>query len=158
MDLSVKWEAPFDLLNGGKENLIYTAEGLDDWQDVPGVYMFARIFNSKVIPLYIGEAEKLGKRARQHFKRSTFLMNSIKKARNGKKVLILGRFSPKPGQRTKKSIELLERVLIYHALNEGYQLFNKQGTRTPGHKVNFSGYLGARNFTGTSLSIIVKTD
>jgi len=152
MDLSIKWRAPVDLLNGDKQNLIYVADGLDDWWDVPGVYMFARVFNNEVSPLYIGKAEKLGCRASQHFKNNTRLMNGIKKAASGSKVIILGSFSPKPGQSTKKCIALIERALIDHALTDGHKLLNVQGTRTPAHKVSFSGYLGARNITGRSLS------
>ena len=152
MDMSVKWHAPVDLLSGDKENLIYIANGLDEWWDVPGVYMFARIFNDEVSPLYIGKAEKLGCRAWQHFKNNTRLMNGIKKASSGKKVLILGGFLPKPGQSTKKCIALIERALIDHALTEGHKLLNVQGTRTPSHKVSFSGFLGARHLTGKSLS------
>ncbi|WP_295972405.1 hypothetical protein [uncultured Xanthomonas sp.] len=156
MDLSVKWHAPINLLKGDKENLIYVAEGLDDWYDVPGVYMFARVFDEGVSPLYIGRAESLGARAWQHFKSNTRLMNGIKKATNGRKVLVLGEFSPKPGQSTKKCIALIERALIDHALTEGHKLLNVQGTRTPSHKVSFSGYLGARHLTGTSLSFRAK--
>ncbi len=152
MDLSVKWHAPIDLLNGDKQNLIYVANGLDDWYGVPGVYMFARIFDGCVSPLYIGKAESIGVRAWQHFKSNTRLMNEIKKANSGQKVIILGEFSPKPGQSTKKCIALIERALIDHALTEGHKLLNVQGTRTPSHKVSFSGYLGARHLTGKSLS------
>lgn len=151
MDLKVKWQAPIDLLAGDNQNLIYVAEGLDDWQGVPGVYMFARIFNGEVSPLYIGKAENLGKRAWQHFKNNTRLMTSIKKAKNGSKVLILGEFSAKPGQNTKKCIALIERALIDHALTAGYKLFNVQGTKTSANTVSFSGHLGARNITGKSL-------
>lgn len=152
MDLSIKWRAPVTLLNGDKQNLIYVAEGFDDWWDAPGVYMFARIFNDEVYPLYIGKAERLGFRAWQHFKSNTQLMNGIKKAPSGSKVLILGKFSPKPGQSTKKCIGLIERALIDHALTDGHKLLNVQGTRTPSHQVSFTGYLGARHLTGKSLS------
>ena len=151
MDLNVKWHSPIHLLNGDKQNLIYVADGLDDWWGVPGVYLFARIFNEDVSPLYIGKAENLGARAWQHFKNSTLLMNRIKKAPSGNKALIIGKFSPKPGQNTKKCIALIERALIDHMLTEGHQLFNVQGTRTPAHKVGFTGFLGARNITGKSL-------
>lgn len=156
MDLSVKWHQPKTLLNGDKQNLIYVADGLDDWYETPGVYMFARVFDKNVHPLYIGKAEDLGKRIWQHFKSNTRLMNGIKKATNGRKVLILGEFSPKPGQSATKCIALIERALIDHALTEGHKLLNVQGTRTPSHKVSFSGYLGARHLTGKSLSFRAK--
>ena len=156
MDLSIKWQPPIDLLDGDDQNLIYVANGLNDWMDVPGVYMFARIFNDQVSPLYIGKAEGLGRRAWQHFKKNTQLMNGIKKAPNGRKVLILGKFTAKPGQSTIKCIALVERALIDHALTEGHTLLNVQGTRAAFHTVNFSGNLGARHLTGKSLSFRAK--
>lgn len=152
MELNVKWHAPIKLIDGDHDNLIYTAEGIEDWADTPGVYMFARVFNDKVTPLYIGKAERLGVRALQHFKKSTQLMNGIRKARNGAKVLIFGQFTPKSGQSTAKCIGLIERALIDHALTEGHTLLNVQGTRTPSHTVNFSGHQATTRNTGKNLS------
>ena len=152
MELSIKWHQPIPLLDGDKDNLIYVAEGLDSWRDVPGVYMFARIFNDEICPLYIGKAESIGSRAWQHFKSNTKLMTSIKKSSNGARVFIPGKFMPKPGQSTKKCIALVERALIDHALAEGYELLNVQGAKTPTHRIRLSGFLGVRNITGKSLS------
>lgn len=156
MELSIKWHQPISLIDGDEHNLIYVADGLDSWRDVPGVYMFARIFNSEVFPLYIGKAESIGTRAWQHFKNNTKLMMSIKKSSNGARVFIPGEFTPKPGQSTKKCIALVERALIDHALAEGYELLNVLGTKTPTHKISLSGYLAARNITGKSLSLKAK--
>lgn len=156
MDLNVKWYKPIPLLDGDKQNLIFVADGLDEWFEVPGVYMFARIFNEQVYPLYIGKAEDIGKRVWQHFKNSTKLMNGIKKSANGARVIIPGAFTPKPGQSTKKCIDLIERALIDHALTEGYELINVLGTKTPFHQVHFSGFLRARDITGKSLSFKAK--
>ncbi len=156
MDLSIKWHKPIPLIDGDKENLIYIAEGLESWWDVPGVYMFARVFKSEIYPLYIGKAENIGGRAWQHFKSNTKLMTGIKKTANGARVFIPGQLTPKPGQSTKKCIAIVERALIDHALTEGYELLNVQGTKTPSHQVNFSGFLGARNITGKSLRFKAK--
>lgn len=152
MHLNIKWHKPISLVDGDKQNLIYVANGLDAWQGVPGVYMFARIFDEEVSPLYIGKAENIAARAWQHFKNNTKLMTSIKKSAKGYKVLIPGEFVARPGQSTKKCLGLIERALIDHALTEGHELFNVHGTKTPSHHVNFSGYLGARNITGQKLS------
>ena len=156
MDLSVKWHKPIRLLDGDKQNLIYVAEGLDAWKGVPGVYMFARIFDEEISPLYIGKAESLGDRVWQHFKNNTRLMKGVEKAANGTKVVVLGKFTPKSGQSTKKCVDLIERALIDHALTEGHKLLNVQGTRTAAHRVTFSGHLPARNITGRSLSFRAK--
>ena len=79
-------------------------------------------------------------------------MTSIKKSANGSRVLIPGKFTPKPGQSTTRCIKLIERAWIDHALTSGYELLNIQGTKTPAHTIRLSGYLKARNITGTSLS------
>ena len=156
MDLNIKWHKPINLIDGGKENLIYLIRCIGSSLDFPGVYMFARIYNGVTYPLYIGKAESIEKRVWQHFKNNVKLMNSIKNAAKGLRVFIPGQFTPKPGQNTKKCIALIEKALIDHALTEGYELFNIQGTRTPAHQVCFSGFLGARNITGKSLSFKAK--
>ena len=156
MELSIKWYKPIPLIDGDEQNLIYVADNLDSWNDVPGVYMFCRIFDGQTYPLYIGKAEDIGGRIWQHFKTNTKLMNTIKKAANGKRVIVPGEFTPKPGQNTKKCIAIVERSLISHALAEGYELLNIQGAKTPVHQLKFSGFLGARNLTGKSIGVKVQ--
>lgn len=156
MDLNVKWHKPIPLIDGHKQNLIYTAEGIDSWCGVPGVYMFCRQFDESLIPLYIGKAEDIAVRITQHFNTSTRLMKHISNAdrvKKGKKVLIIGQFIPKSGQSTRKCIAIIEKALIVHALAEGCELINVQGTRTPTNHIHFSGYLGARSFSGKQLSV-----
>ncbi len=152
MDLRIEWCDPIQLIDGDTDNLIYTVNGLDLFMGVPGVYIFARKFNNKIYPLYIGKAENIGLRATQHLKNNIKLMTSIKKSANGARVFIPGKFKPKRGQNTKMCIKLVEWALIDHALTKGYELLNVQGTKTPSHQVSFSGFLGARNITGVSLS------
>lgn len=153
MDLNIKWHKAVPLLDGDDSNLIYVAEGLDAFAETPGVYIFGRVYDGAIQPLYVGKADDLRKRAWQHFKNNTKLMNAIKKAGNGARVFVPGQFVPKPGQSTKKCIALIERALIDHALTEGYELLNVQGTKTAYHKINFSGFLPARNITGKLLSV-----
>lgn len=153
MNLNVKWHKPIPMVDGDDHDLIYTAAGLEACEGMAGVYMFCRIFNDKAIPLYIGRAENIASRVRQHFKSSTRLMKGLSKASKGARVMIAGEFVPKPGQATGKCIAVIERALIEHALTEGYELFNVQGTKTPTHQLHFSGFLGARNLTGKQLNI-----
>lgn len=149
MDIDIEWHRPIQLVDGQTENLIYTAKkgALDSWQGVAGVYMFCRMFNGEASPLYIGKAENIAGRISQHFKNNTRLMNSIRNAANGTRVVIPGKFIPKRGQNKKRCIAIVERALIDHALAEGYELFNIQGARTATHSIGFSGFLGARNIT-----------
>ena len=156
MELSIKWHTPIALLDGDEQNLIYTAGNLEKFDGVPGVYMFCRVFNGETSPLYIGKAEDIACRLQYHFEKNTKLMKRIEKTAKGAKVIIPGEFTSKPGQSTKKCIAIIERALIDHALAEGYDLLNIQGTKTVTHSIMFSGFLGARNLTGQKLSIKAK--
>ena len=156
MELNITWYQPIPLLDGEKQDLIYTAKNLEEWDGVPGVYMFCRVFDGEIFPLYIGKAENIAGRLRQHFKTSINLMKRIKKAAKGAKVVIPGEFTPKPGQSTKKCLTIIERALINHALTEGNELLNVQGTKTPTNRIKFSGFLGARNITGQTLNAEAK--
>lgn len=155
MNLEVKWCRPLNLKNGEKDGLIYKIENIDDWLGVGGVYMFCRRYNKTLIPLYIGKAENLGFRVKQHLN-SVKLMKSIQNAQSGEKVIIMGRYIPKSGQDRKKTIAIIEKSLIEHCLSEGYELLNIQGTKTPTHKISFNGYQLAKNVTGRELYVKAK--
>ncbi len=150
MKLELKWHLPQKLKDGSNNGLIYEIQGIDQWDDVAGVYMFCRKYGKSVVPLYIGQAIDIGSRIKQHLN-SVKLMNGIKDSLSGDKILIVGQFIPKPGQDKKKSISIIEKALIEHCLVEGIELLNKQGTKTKFHEVSVSGYLPARHITGQSI-------
>jgi len=83
-------------------------------------------------------------------------MIGIDKALSRTKVLVVGEFTAKPGQVMKKAISIVERTLIENVLSYGYELLNIQGTKTPTHQINFSGYLGARSLSGKSVTLAAK--
>jgi hypothetical protein len=62
-------------------------------------------------------------------------MLHLKKAKNGKRIVLVGRFISRPGQQEEKCLPLLERALIRYFLSEGYDLVNKQGTRLRRHEI-----------------------
>jgi len=154
MEFGINWGKPIILTDGTDQDLIYVADDeLNNWEGMPGVYIFARLYGDKVIPLYIGKTNNLGGRAWQHFKHNTRLMMGIRNAAKGKRVFIPGAFMARPGQNTQRCIALVESALISHALDSGYKLLNVKNTKTQAHTVNFSGYLGARNITKTRLQL-----
>jgi len=155
MNLEIKWHKPLKLKDGSKIGLIYKIDGLEAWNGLSGVYMFCRQYAKSLAPLYIGKADDVGRRIKQHLN-SIKLMKGIENSQNGDKILMLGTFVPKSGQNKQKAISSIEKALIEHALLEGYELLNKQGTKTPVHKISFSGYLPARNMTGQSMYIKAK--
>jgi len=150
MNLEIKWHHPITLEDGDDENLIYSIEEIQEWEDVPAVYMFCRNYGGSLVPLYIGRSKNVGQRITQHFN-TTKMMKSIQKSPKGEKVLVIGEFIPKPGQSIDTSLKVIEKTLIEHALTEGYELINKSGTKTPVHTLSFSGYKVAKDFSGPKM-------
>jgi hypothetical protein len=150
MNLEIKWHQPIILEDGDDDNLIFQVPNIENWQDVPSIYMFCRSYGGVIIPLYIGRSKNVGQRIKQHLN-TTKMMRSIEKALNGEKLLIIGEFIPKPGQKIDSSLKILERTLIEYALAEGHVLINKSGTKTPIHTISFNGYKAAKDFTGSTM-------
>jgi hypothetical protein len=158
MKLKIEWQKPRKLIDGRNQDLIYTIEGLDELYGMTGVYMFCRQHGTSLSPLYIGKAEDIGIRIKQHLKNNITLMMKIGRALNGNKVLVIGEFIAKPGQEKKKSISIIEQALIESALSKGYELLNVQGAKTPTHKINFSGCQSAKKMTRNSMNVAIKKE
>jgi hypothetical protein len=62
-------------------------------------------------------------------------MLHLQNAKNGKRVVLVGKFISKPGQQVGKCLPLLEKALIRYFLSEGHDLVNKQGTRLRRHEI-----------------------
>jgi hypothetical protein len=104
----------------------------------PGVYVFARRHGDSVAPLYIGQALRLRSRIEGQFN-SVKLMNGVKSAPSGKRILIVGALKLRRGQRKAKVLDAVESALIKRALAEGYRLLNQQGTKTKTHEIRSRG-------------------
>src|SRR6266568_1246372 len=130
MDIHITWYPPMPLSGGNPADLRYTVDGIEAWEDCLGVYMFCCWDHERVIPLYIGRAKNMYNRIREHLETAT-LMRRIAHGPRGDKVLVLGEYIPQPGQSSEKALAIVEKVLIDHALTEGYGLLNKAGTKTP---------------------------
>lgn len=153
MNLEIVWSQPIPLIDGDAENLIYIAPGIEEWAGYRGVYMFCRIYNGFLSPLYIGRSKNIANRIQQHLN-TIKMMRAIQKSPKGEKVLIVGELIKKRGQDEEASLRLAEKVLIDHALTEGFELINKAGTNPPYHSIAFSGYNVAKNFSGATMYAI----
>jgi hypothetical protein len=137
MKLKLEWARPVSLKDGSDENLIYTC----DHNKLPkkaGIYVFGRRYGTKIEALYVGRAESIQGRLRGQFKNLPLMLH-IQKAKAGKRVLLIGRFMPKPGQKMEKCLGLLERALIRHFLSEGHDLVNIQGATLRRHEITSLG-------------------
>ena len=143
MQLHVEWNRPLQLRDGTKQNLIYFVD-LEKVPDATGVYIFGRRWGSDFEALYVGKGTKLRSRVNGQFN-NLRLMQHIRNARSGKRILVAGTLVTKSGRATKtgtrsqKALTLTERALIRYFLSEGHDLVNKHGTRLRRHELTSSG-------------------
>jgi hypothetical protein len=144
MLLRLEWMRPLTLADATKQNMIYSF----DFKKLPnkaGVYVFGRKFGSQFEALYVGKAGNLQGRTKGQLN-NLKLMQHVKHAKNGKRLLLVGRFIPKPGQQENKCLGILERALIRYFLAEGHDLVNIQGTQLKRHEIHSAG--GKKNVPG----------
>ena len=136
MELLVEWSKPITLKDGSKHYLTYelSDKDLNKISFDGGIYVFGRRYGSTIKALYVGQATNLQKRIKQQLNNAK-LMNYLKGATKGNRVLLYGKAITKPGQTMKKFIAIVERTLIRHFLSEGCDLANKQGTRVRKHEI-----------------------
>ena len=137
MKLFVEWDRILKLKDATKEDLIYSVD-LQKVLTAPGVYVFARRWGSGFEALYVGKANGIRGRVKSQLN-NLRLMQHLKNAKIGGRVLLCGRIDTRPGQQLEKSLLLIERGLIRYFLSEGFDLVNKQGTRLRRHEVTASG-------------------
>ena len=87
---------------------------LKAWDGYAGVYMFCRLFNGSVIPMYIGRSKNIYNRIWEHLETTTF-MKRLETGPRGAKMLIIGEYIPQSGQSPEKAIAIVEKALIEHA-------------------------------------------
>ncbi|MEC9362418.1 MAG: GIY-YIG nuclease family protein [Pseudomonadota bacterium] len=132
MKLHLEWSRPLLLKDATAENLVFKAD-LSKIPAAPGIYVFGRRWGSQFEALYVGKAANLRGRVKSHFN-NLRLMQHVKNARNGRRVVLIGKFVSRPGQQVEKCLRILERGFIRHFLSEGHDLVNKQGTAIRRHE------------------------
>jgi len=137
MKLFVEWSRPVPLKDAAKQNLIYSVV-LDKLPNAPGVYVFGRRWGKKFEALYVGKANGIRGRVKNQLN-NLRLMQHLKNAKDGKRIVLAGHIVTKPGQQLDKCLPLIERALIRYFLSEAHDLVNKQGTRLRRHELSSSG-------------------
>ncbi len=118
LSIEADWSEAIELVRPSGGGLVYESSNKNQIPDVSGAYIFARQHGDKVVPLYIGEAQNIRKRFDQHLKNSVLLMNSLRRAGNGKRIFIWCVPKPKKKQNKKKARTILQDALIENALAE----------------------------------------
>lgn len=138
MKIHVEWTRPVRLRAPNRDSLVYTVD-LAKLPRKPGIYVFGRRFGKSTFEaLYVGRARRIRDRVRDQLNQVK-LMQHVKDAKAGKRVVMAGRVRPLPGQQLAKILALTERAFIRHFLSEGHDLVNKSGIRVWRHKVLSSG-------------------
>jgi hypothetical protein len=135
--LFIEWGSPIPLRDGTKQNLIYTLD-LKKLPQVPGLYILGRRWGKEFEALYVGKAVGIRGRVKNQLN-NLRLMQHLRNARGGSRVVIPGKILTKPGQQLEKTLVTTERALIRHFLSTGDDLVNKQGTRLRHQEVHSSG-------------------
>jgi len=100
--IDIAWSKPTQLRSGRGENLIYRLPDLDALPHGPGVYVFGRVFpDPPIVPLYIGQADRLRRRIRQQLN-NTRPMVGLTKAPRVRRFLLIGEYLGRPGLVRKK--------------------------------------------------------
>jgi len=133
MKLHVDLARPILLKDGSKENLIFTVD-LKKLPTSSGLYIFGRRWGSELEALYVGKANNVRGRVKGQLN-NLRLMQHLRSAKNGKRIVLTCKLITKLGQRLEKCLLLIERGLIRYFLSEGHDLVNKQGTRLRRHEV-----------------------
>jgi hypothetical protein len=118
---------------------------LDKLPPVPGVYVFGRRWGGQFEALYVGKANRIRNRVKVQLN-NLRLMQHLKNAKAGKRIVLAGCIVTKPGQQRDRCLPLVERALIRYFLSEGHDLVNKQGVRLRRHEVASSGKFPKRFF------------
>ncbi|HXB63106.1 MAG TPA: hypothetical protein VNU94_09690 [Acidobacteriaceae bacterium] len=147
MKIYLEWQKQVQLKSIGSSSAGYQVN-FDLLPPVAGVYLFGRIFDGKLEVLYVGQAANLKSRIKGQLN-NLRLMNHIKNAKNGKKVLVIGILDFPPGPKNpKKSLDIAEKSLIRHYLSEGHDISNKMGVKFRTHRIESFGTFGKKNIPG----------
>jgi hypothetical protein len=138
LKIDLKWDKPFRLRDGSRQNQIYHVRGFERISTKAGVYIFARSFGKFIEPLYVGQALKLRNRIENQLN-NVRLMMGVKNAQAGRRILLVGTLKLHPGQQKEKVLDITESALIKHSLAAGCELLNKQGVKTRVHVIRSKG-------------------
>lgn len=142
MNITLRWGQRIRLLNGAADNLIYTLD-IDVLPRRAGIYVFGRQRGRSIVPVYVGQATRIRGRVKKQLNNAKLMM-ALLNTPGRKKYLIYAEVIRKPGQNISQVLNIVEKALIEHALAEGHDIVNVQGTKRPRHRVTSTGSRSGR--------------
>jgi GIY-YIG catalytic domain len=86
MDIELVWRTPVNLNatpKGAREDYLIPEHAESRIPKKAGVYIFCRKFGRNYEPLYVGQADNLRMRIKQHLKSNVALMRALRDAKSG---------------------------------------------------------------------------
>jgi hypothetical protein len=135
MELHIEWNRTIRLRRDKK--LDYNVD-LTKLSKKAGIYIFGRRWGKSFEALYVGKADEIRSRVKGQFNNHK-LMQHIKYAKDGRRVIISGIFNAKPGQQQERCLKIIEKALIRYFLAKGDDLVNIHGIRIRQYKITSTG-------------------
>ena len=158
MEITIDWQPPIQLTKA--KNLIVEADDLPDAiENTPGVYYFSRRHGPDYTPFYIGETLTLRSRLKTHLN-SVSIVDVLRGAskeddriRQGARYFHYGYFVGRPRQDAKTCLQIVQRMMIRLAIDNGTPILNKQLTKIRTHEILFEGHGEGRGWYGSSHTV-----
>ena len=133
MKIQIKWGEPLSMKLVSRQGAAYLVD-LDALPGDPGIYIIGRQWAKGFEALYVGKARNIRQRVKGQLN-NLRLMQHLKGAKTGKRVVVAGSGVARPGQQMDRILAIAERALIRHFLSEGDNLVNISGTTLRQHEV-----------------------
>jgi hypothetical protein len=138
MKIALEWQERIRIRKSNDHRFIYDWD-LAKMPEKPGLYVFARIWGQKIVPMYVGKALDLRNRAKNQMNNLKLMRGLQRRTDYGNRILLIGVAKLKRGQKADKVTDLAEKALIENALSQGYSLLNYQNTKAKFHDIDSSG-------------------
>ncbi|MCJ2117009.1 hypothetical protein MKK65_10580 [Methylobacterium sp. J-001] len=144
MDITIDWQPPVQLTKA--KTLIIDADDLpEEIENIPGVYYFSRRHGPEYTPFYIGETLTIRSRLKSHLNSVSIVdvLRGVSKEddriRQGSRHFHYGYFVGKSRQDAKTCIQIVQKMMIRLAVENGTPILNKQLTKIKTHEISFEG-------------------
>ena len=132
MKIEIDWQKPLTLTKDFSQEVIQ--ELIAQVRPDPGLYIFGRIWNNKLSPLYVGQATSVTRRLKQQLNNHR-LIESVGNAKIGRRVIVVGYLQPDGRRSIGSALAVAEKAFIRHFVAEGHDLHNKLGTTIKRHEI-----------------------